>query len=53
MNFITKQAVGSIPEIYDAKKPYAAKGAFAQAWSVAEIFRIILKGKQTNENFRN
>ena len=34
--------VGSIAEIYDSKRPYAPKGAFAQAWSVAEIFRIIL-----------
>lgn len=34
--------VGSIPEIYDSKKPHMPKGAFAQAWSVAEVFRIIL-----------
>ena len=35
--------VGSIAEIYDSKRPYAPKGAFAQAWSVAEVFRIILE----------
>ena len=34
--------IGSIAEIYDSKKPYLPKGAVAQAWSVAEIFRIIL-----------
>lgn len=34
--------VGSIAEIYDSKRPYAPKGAFAQAWSVVEVFRIIL-----------
>ena len=34
--------VGSIAEIYDSQKPYLPKGAIAQAWSVAEIFRIIL-----------
>ena len=34
--------VGSIAEIYDSKRPYAPKGAFAQAWSVAEVFSIIL-----------
>lgn len=34
--------VGSISEIYDSNKPYEAKGAFAQAWSVAEVFRIII-----------
>jgi len=35
--------VGSISEIYDSTKPYEAKGAFAQAWSVAEISRIMFK----------
>ena len=34
--------IGSIAEIYDSKKPYAPKGAIAQAWSIAEVFRIIL-----------
>ena len=34
--------VGSISEIYDSKRPYAPKGAFAQSCSVAEVFRIIL-----------
>ena len=33
--------VGTISEIYDSKKPNLAKGTMAQAWSVAEIFRII------------
>lgn len=35
--------IGSIAEIYDSKKPHLPKGAIAQAWSVAEVFRIILK----------
>ena len=35
--------IGSIAEIYDSKKPNLPKGAFAQAWSVAEVFRIILE----------
>ena len=35
--------IGSIAEIYDSKRPYSPKGAFAQAWSVAEVFRIILQ----------
>lgn len=34
--------IGSIAEIYDSCKPQLPKGAFAQAWSVAEVFRIIL-----------
>lgn len=33
--------IGSIAEIYDSKTPYMPKGAIAQAWSVAEVFRII------------
>ena len=35
--------IGSIAEIYDSKKPNLPKGAFAQAWSVAEVLRIILE----------
>ncbi len=34
--------IGSVSEIYDSKPPYLPKGAIAQAWSVAEIFRIII-----------
>lgn len=33
--------IGNISEIYDSEPPYKARGAFAQAWSVAEVFRII------------
>ena len=39
---INGNTCGSICEIYDAVNPKQGKGAFAQAWSVAEIFRIIL-----------
>ena len=35
--------VGSISELYDSKAPFLPKGALAQAWSVAEVFRIILE----------
>jgi len=34
--------IGSIRELYDSRKPYTARGCIAQAWSVAEVFRIIL-----------
>jgi len=34
--------IGNIREIYDSRKPYTARGSIAQAWSVAEIYRIIL-----------
>ncbi|MBR6033323.1 MAG: glycogen debranching enzyme family protein [Clostridia bacterium] len=35
--------VGSIPELYDSKAPHLGKGAISQAWSVAEILRILVK----------
>ena len=37
----SRGCIGSINEIYDSKLPNSPKGAIAQAWSVAEIFRII------------
>ncbi len=37
------KSVGNISEIYDSKKPFESKGAFAQCWSVAEIFRILFR----------
>ncbi len=40
---ITKRGcVGSIAEIYDSCKVHSPKGTISQAWSVAEILRIIL-----------
>ena len=35
--------LGSIGEIYDTKVPFASKGTPAQGWSVAEVYRIILR----------
>ena len=37
----TRGCIGSISELYDSKAPNLPKGTFAQAWSVAEIFRIL------------
>ena len=34
--------IGNISELYDSVKPQLPKGAIAQAWSVAEVFRIIM-----------
>ncbi len=36
-----KSSIGTISEIYDSRYPFEARGAFAQAWSVAEILRIV------------
>jgi predicted glycogen debranching enzyme len=46
--------VGSVSEVFDGDAPHAARGCFAQAWSVAEILRswvlleleILSEGKQ-------
>lgn len=35
--------LGSISELYDSRMPFEPKGCTAQAWSVAEVFRIILE----------
>jgi predicted glycogen debranching enzyme len=35
--------IGSISELYDSKTPQLPKGTVAQAWSVSEVLRIILK----------
>lgn len=35
-------SIGTISEIYDSKEPHEARGAFAQAWSVSEVLRIVL-----------
>ena len=35
--------IGGIAEIYDSKEPYLPKGCITQAWSVSEVFRIILE----------
>jgi predicted glycogen debranching enzyme len=36
---LEEACVGSISEIFDAEPPHAARGCFAQAWSVAETLR--------------
>jgi predicted glycogen debranching enzyme len=41
--FYEQGMIGSIAELHDSKSPYLSKGALAQAWSVAEVFRIMLE----------
>jgi predicted glycogen debranching enzyme len=40
---LTKTGVGSIGEIFDAESPFIPRGCVAQAWSVAEVLRCLLK----------
>jgi predicted glycogen debranching enzyme len=35
--------IGTIGEIFDADPPYAPRGCIAQAWSVAEVLRCMVK----------
>ena len=37
------KTIGGISELYDSAKPFESKGTITQAWSVAEVFRIILE----------
>lgn len=39
------KTIGGISELYDSKKPFESKGAIEQAWSIAEVFRIILENE--------
>ena len=39
----TNGCIGGISELYDSKKPHLPKGTINQAWSVAEVLRIILR----------
>jgi predicted glycogen debranching enzyme len=35
--------IGSVSEIFDAQEPFTPRGCVAQAWSVAEVLRILVK----------
>jgi predicted glycogen debranching enzyme len=39
--------VGQISEIFDADPPHAPRGCFAQAWSVAELLRVLAEDDAT------
>ena len=40
---LTEACVGSISEIFDADPPFVPRGCVAQAWSVAEVLRCLVK----------
>ncbi len=41
--------IGSISEIFDGDEPHRPMGCIAQAWSVAELTRVVLKYPQIRE----
>ncbi len=38
---LNEGCIGSVSEIFDADAPHHPRGCVAQAWSVAEILRVI------------
>jgi predicted glycogen debranching enzyme len=40
---VAEAGIGSISEIFDAKPPFTPRGCIAQAWSVAEVLRCLVK----------
>ena len=42
-NHLSKAGLGQISEIFDADAPHAPRGCMAQAWSVAEVLRVLRK----------
>ncbi len=40
---VADAGVGTISEVFDAEAPYRPRGCIAQAWSVAEVLRCLVK----------
>jgi glycogen debranching enzyme len=38
---MNEAGVGQISEIFDGDRPHTPRGCFAQAWSVAEVLRVL------------
>jgi predicted glycogen debranching enzyme len=38
---LSEAGIGSVSEIFDAEPPYTPRGCIAQAWSVAELLRVL------------
>jgi glycogen debranching enzyme len=47
--FLLDEGVGQIPEIFDGDAPHRAGGCLAQAWSVAELLRVVVEDLGTGE----
>jgi glycogen debranching enzyme len=48
---LMKACVGSVSEIFDAEPPYTPRGCCAQAWSVAELLRLLTTVTVTDSDF--
>ena len=49
---LSDACVGSISEIFDADAPYVPRGCVAQAWSVAEVLRCLVKTSEHIDSTR-
>ena len=48
---LAEAGIGSISEVFDAEPPFTPRGCVAQAWSVAEVLRCIVKtARRRNDN---
>lgn len=50
---LRSSCVGTISEIFDAEPPYTPRGCCAQAWSVGEVLRCLIKTKGGRETINN
>ncbi len=54
---LAEAGIGSISEVFDAEPPYTPRGCIAQAWSVAEVLRCLVRTapapEQTNTEARS
>jgi len=41
--YIADEGMGQIPEVFDGDAPHRPGGCFAQAWSVAELLRVLVE----------
>ncbi len=46
---LAEAGIGSISEVFDAEPPFAPRGCIAQAWSVAEVLRCLVKTARERE----
>jgi predicted glycogen debranching enzyme len=45
LEHLNEAGVGTISEIFDGEPPHAPRGCIAQAWSVAEVLRVMVEYK--------
>ena len=49
---LAEAGIGSISEVFDAEPPFTPRGCVAQAWSVAEVLRCLVKTASNQNDIR-